>query len=216
MRRRVWRQGTISAVGFGTMSFGGFYGPTTESDSLRTLAGALDLGVDFWDTANVYGDGLCEQVIGKFLAEDKSRRARVTLATKFAIRRRDDGARFFDNSAAHIREALDGSRKRLGVDHIDLYYVHRVDKSIPIEDTVGELARLMKAGAIVAIGLSEVAPDTLRRAHDTSDRRRPVGIFAVDAQSRTWPHSGLRGIGRNSGRLLAARARLFERPVAGR
>jgi aryl-alcohol dehydrogenase-like predicted oxidoreductase len=78
MRRRVWRQGTISAVGFGAMSFGGFYGPTTESDSLRTLAGALDLGVDFWDTANVYGDGLCEQVIGKFLAEDKSRRARVT------------------------------------------------------------------------------------------------------------------------------------------
>ena len=78
MRRRVWRQGTISAVSFGTMSFGGFYGPTTESDSLRTLAGALDIGVDFWDTANVYGDGLCEHVIGKFLAEDKSRRARVT------------------------------------------------------------------------------------------------------------------------------------------
>jgi aryl-alcohol dehydrogenase-like predicted oxidoreductase len=157
MRRRVWRQGTTSAVGFGAMSFGGFYGPTTESDSLRTLARALDLGVDFWDTANVYGDGLCEQLIGKFLAEDKSRRARVTLATKFAIRRRDDGARFFDNSAVHIREALDGSRKRLGVDHIDLYYVHRVDKAIPIEDTVGELGRLVKAGEIGAIGLSEVA-----------------------------------------------------------
>ena len=90
----------------------------------------------------------------------------MTLATKFAIRRRDDGARFFDNSAAHIREALDGSRKRLGVDYIDLYYVHRIDKSIPIEDTVGELARLVKAGAIGAIGLSEVAPDTLRRAHE--------------------------------------------------
>src|ERR1700729_2433284 len=104
MRRRVWRQGTISAVGFGAMSFGGFYGPTTESDSLRTLAGALDLGVDFWDTANVYGDGLCEQVIGKFLAEDNSRRAaRVTLATKFAIRRRDDGARFFDKSGPYPR-----------------------------------------------------------------------------------------------------------------
>jgi aryl-alcohol dehydrogenase-like predicted oxidoreductase len=154
MRRRVWRHGTVSAVGFGAMSFGGFYEPTNESDSLRTLAGALDLGVDFWDTANVYGDGLCEQVIAKFLAEDKSRRARVTLATKFAIRRHNDGARFFDNSPAHIREALDGSRKRLGVDHIDLYYVHRVDKSIPIEDTVGELARLVKAGAIGAIGLS--------------------------------------------------------------
>jgi aryl-alcohol dehydrogenase-like predicted oxidoreductase len=119
MRRRAWRHGTVSAVGFGCMSFGGFYGPTNEAESMR----ALDLGVDFWDTANVYGDGLCEQVIGKFLAEDKSRRARVTLATKFAIRRREDGSRFFDNSAVHIREALDASRKRLGVDHIELYYV---------------------------------------------------------------------------------------------
>jgi aryl-alcohol dehydrogenase-like predicted oxidoreductase len=170
------------------MSFGGFYGATNEAESLRTLAGALDLGVDFWDTANVYGDGLCEQVIGTFLAEDKSRRARVTLATKFAIRRRDDGARFFDNSAAHIREALDASRKRLGVDHIDLYYVHRVDKSTPIEDTIGELARLVKAGEIGAIGLSEVAPDTLRRAHAVHP------IAAVQSEYSLWtrnPELGL-------------------------
>jgi aryl-alcohol dehydrogenase-like predicted oxidoreductase len=188
MQRRVWRHGTVSAVGFGCMSFGGFYGPTNEADSMRALARALELGVDFWDTANVYGDGLCEQVIGKFLAEDKSRRARVTLATKFAIRRRDDGARFFDNSAAHIREALDGSRKRLGVDHIDLYYIHRVDKSIPIEETVGELALLIKAGAIGAIGLSEVAPDTLRRAHDVHP------IAAVQSEYSLWtrgPELGL-------------------------
>ena len=114
---------------------------------MRALARSLELGADFWDTANVYGDGLCETLIGKFLAEDRGRRSKVTLATKFAIRRRADGARFFDNSAAHIREALEGSLKRLGVDHIDLYYVHRVDKSIPIEDTVGELARLVKAGS---------------------------------------------------------------------
>jgi aryl-alcohol dehydrogenase-like predicted oxidoreductase len=170
------------------MSFGGFYGPTSEADSMRALARALDLGVDFLDTADVYGDGLCEHVIGKFLAEDKSRCARVTLATKFAIRRRHDGARFFDNSAAHIRAALDGSRKRLGVDHIDLYYVHRVDKSIPIEDTVGELARLVKAGAISAIGLSEVAPDTLRRAHEVHP------IAAVQSEYSLWtrnPELGL-------------------------
>ena len=188
MRRRVWRHGTVSAVGFGAMSFGGFYGPTTESDSLRTLAGALDLGVDFWDTANVYGDGLCEQVIAKFLAEDKSRRARVTLATKFAIRRHNDGARFFDNSPAHIREALDGSRKRLCVDHIDLYYVHRVDKSIPIEDTVGELARLVEAGAIGAIGLSEIAPDTLRRAHEVHP------IAAVQSEYSLWTRNPELGV----------------------
>jgi aryl-alcohol dehydrogenase-like predicted oxidoreductase len=188
MRRPVWRHGTMSAVGFGCMSFGGFYGPTNEADSMRALARALELGVDFWDTANVYGDGLCEQVVGKFLAEDKSRRGRVTLATKFAIRRRDDGARFFDNSAGHIRQALDGSRKRLGVDHIDLYYVHRVDKSIPIEDTVVELSRLIKAGAIGAIGLSEVAPDTLRRAHDVHP------IAAVQSEYSLWtrnPELGL-------------------------
>ena len=188
MRRRVWRHGTVSAVGFGAMSFGGFYGPTNEADSMRTLASALDLGVDFWDTANVYGDGLCEQVIGKFLAEDKSRRARVTLATKFAIRRRDDGARFFDNSAGPYPRGPRRSRKRLGVDHIDLYYVHRVDKSIPIEDTVGELARLVKAGEIGAIGLSEVAPDTLRRAHDVHP------IAAVQSEYSLWtrnPELGL-------------------------
>jgi aryl-alcohol dehydrogenase-like predicted oxidoreductase len=201
MRRRVWRHGTVSAVGFGAMSFGGFYGPTNEGESLRTLAGALDLGVDFWDTANVYGDGLCEQVISKFLAEDKSRRRRVTLATKFAIRRRDDGARFFDNSAAHIREALDGSRKRLGVDHIDLYYVHRVDKSIPIEDTVGELARLVNAGDIGAIGLSEIAPDTLRRAHDVHP------IAAVQSEYSLWtrnPELGLIQACADLGALLVA------------
>jgi aryl-alcohol dehydrogenase-like predicted oxidoreductase len=168
---------------------------------MRALARTLDLGVDFWDTANVYGDGLCEQVIGKFLAEDKSRRARLTLATKFAIRRRDDGSRFFDNSAAHIREALDGSRKRLGVDHIDLYYVHRVDKSIPIEDTVGELARLSKAGVIGAIGLSEVAPDTLRRARDVHP------IAAVQSEYSLWtrsPELGLIQACAEAGAILVA------------
>jgi aryl-alcohol dehydrogenase-like predicted oxidoreductase len=188
MRRRVWRNGTVSAVGFGAMSFGGFYGPTDEAQSMRALARALELGVDFWDTADVYGDGLCEEVIGKFLAEDPGRRSKVTLATKFAIRRRADGARFFDNSAVHIREALEGSMKRLGVDHIDLYYVHRIDKAIPIEDTVGELARLVKAGSIGAIGLSEVAPDTLRRAQAVHP------IAAVQSEYSLWtrnPELGL-------------------------
>jgi aryl-alcohol dehydrogenase-like predicted oxidoreductase len=194
------------------MSFGGFYGPTNEAESMRTLARALELGVDFWDTANVYGDGLCEQIIGKFLAEDKSRRAKVTLATKFAIRRRDDGARCFDNSAPHIREALDSSRKRLGVDHIDLYYVHRVDKSTPIEDTVGELARLVKAGAIGAIGLSEVSPDTLRRAHDVHP------IAAVQSEYSLWtrnPELGLTQACAEVGALLVAFSPLARAYLAG-
>jgi aryl-alcohol dehydrogenase-like predicted oxidoreductase len=140
-------------------------------------------------------------VIGKFLAEDKGRRGKVTLATKFAIRRRDDGARYFDNSAAHIREALDGSRKRLGVDRIDLFYVHRVDKSIPIEDTIGELARLVKEGAIGAIGLSEVAPDTLRRAHDVHP------IAAVQSEYSLWtrnPELGLVQACAEAGAILVA------------
>src|SRR6202007_2473270 len=134
-------------------------------------------------------------------AKDKNRRAKVTLATKFAIRRRDDGARFFDNSAAHIRDAFDSSRKRLGVDHIDLYYVHRVDKSIPIEDTVGELARLVKAGAIGAIGLSEVAPDTLKRAHEVHP------IAAVQSEYSLWtrnPELGLIQACKETGAVLVA------------
>jgi len=144
-RRRFGQNGTVSAVGLGCMSFGGFYGPTTEIDSMRAMARALELGVDFWDTANAYGEGLCETLIGNFLAEDRARRQKITLATKFAIRRLADGTRTFDNSPEHINESLKGSMKRLGVEHIDLYYVHRIDRRIPIEDTIGELARHVKA-----------------------------------------------------------------------
>ena len=200
-RRRFGRDGTVSAVGFGCMSFGGFYGPTTESETMRALARALELGVDFWDTANVYGEGVSETMIGKFLAEDKSRRARIMLATKFAIRREPDGKCVFDNGPEHIRESLEGSLKRLGVDHIDLYYVHRVDRGIPIEDTVGELARHVKAGTIGAIGLSEVAPDTLRRAHAAHP------IAAVQSEYSLWtrnPELGLIQASAEAGALMVA------------
>ena len=200
-RRRFGRNATVSAIGFGCMSFGGFYGPTSESDTMRALARALELGADFWDTANVYGDGVSETLIGQFLAEDPSRRARVTLATKFAIRRQSDGARVFDNSAVHMRESLEGSLRRLGVDHIDLYYVHRIDRRVPIEDTVGELARLVEAGTIGAIGLSEVAPDTLRRARDV----HPVA--AVQSEYSLWtrnPELGLLQACAEAGAILVA------------
>jgi aryl-alcohol dehydrogenase-like predicted oxidoreductase len=183
------------------MSFGGFYGPTDEAESLRAMSRALDLGVDFWDTANVYGDGLCETLIGKFLNEDRGRRQKITLATKFAIRREPDGKRTLDNSAAHIRESLEGSLKRLGVDHIDLYYVHRIDKRIPIEETIGELAAHVKAGTIGAIGLSEVAPDTLRRAHAVHP------IAAVQSEYSLWtrnPELGLIQACEEAGAILVA------------
>ena len=102
------------------MSFGGFYGATTEEKTMRALGSALELGVDFWDTANVYAEGLSETLIGKFLSQDRSRRGKITLATKFGIRWLPDRKREFDNSAAHIRECLEGSLTRLGVEHVDL------------------------------------------------------------------------------------------------
>ena len=156
---------SVNPVGLGCMSLSGFYGPSSEEEAQQLLAAALDLGVNFWDTANVYGEGVSEARIGKFLAEDRARRAKITLASKFGINRRPDGARFIDNSEAHMIEALDGSLQRLGVDHVDLYYIHRLDPRFPIEETVGALARQVAKGKIRAIGLSEMAPDTLRRAH---------------------------------------------------
>ena len=200
-RRRFGANGEVSAVGLGCMSFGGFYGSTTEADSLRTLARALEIGVDFWDTADVYGEGVSEATIGRFLAEDRSRRARVTLATKFAIRQTPEGKREFDNSAPYMRAALEASLKRLGVERVDLYYVHRVDRRIPIEDTVGALARLVQAGKIGAIGLSEVAPDTLRRAHAVHP------IAAVQSEYSLWtrnPELGMLQACAETGSLFVA------------
>jgi aryl-alcohol dehydrogenase-like predicted oxidoreductase len=187
-RRRFGDNATVSAIGFGSMSFGGFYGPTSEGESMRTLARAMELGVDFWDTANVYGQGLSETLIGKFLAGDRSRRPRITLATKFGISRTRDGKRSFDNSVAHLRESLEASLNRLGVDCIDLYYVHRVDGRIPIEDTVGALARCVEAGTLRAIGLSEVAPDTLRRASAVHP------IAAVQSEYSLWTRNAESGL----------------------
>lgn len=156
---------SVHPVGLGCMSLSGFYGPASEAEAQRLLASALDLGVNFLDTANAYGLGESENRIGRFLAEDRSRRARVTLATKFSITRNAEGKRFIDNSQAHMIASLDASLKRLGVDHVDLYYVHRLDPRFPVEEAVGALARQVEAGKIGAIGLSEMAPDTLRRAH---------------------------------------------------
>jgi aryl-alcohol dehydrogenase-like predicted oxidoreductase len=200
-RRRFGPNGEVSAVGFGCMSFGGIYGSTSEAESQRALARALELGVDFWDTANVYGEGISERAIGKFFAEDRTRRGKVTLATKFAIRRMADGTRAFDNSPEHMRESLEGSLKRLGVDRVDLYYVHRYDQRIPIEDTVGELARLVKTGKIGAIGLSEIAPDTLRRAAAVHP------IAAVQSEYSLWtrnPELGLIQACEEVGALMVA------------
>jgi len=164
-KRTLGRQGlTVSALGLGCMGMTYAYGETDEKESLRVLDRALELGVNFWDTAELYGPYKNEELLGKSLkgkARDK-----VIIATKFAWRFSPEGKQTeLDSSPAHIKESIEGSLKRLGTDYIDLYYQHRLDPNTPIEDTVGALAELVKAGKVKYIGLSEVGPQTIRRAH---------------------------------------------------
>ena len=156
----------VSAVGIGAMSFAGFYGPASEEESHAVLAAALDLGIDHIDTANVYGMGLSERVVGSFLArQGKAKDGCFRLATKAGIRRAPEtGKRGFDNSPEHLAAELDASLKRLGVEAVELFYVHRRDQTIPIEEVAGTLAGFVAAGKIHCFGFSEIAPSSLRRA----------------------------------------------------
>lgn len=161
-KRRLGRF-SVNPIGLGCMSLSQAYGPQPdEAASERLLHRALDLGCDFLDTAAIYGDGHNETLVGRTL---KTRRQEFTLASKCGFRITPDNPRLVDGSPASITETLDGSLRRLGFDHIDLYYLHRPDPKTPIEDSVGALARAMEAGKIGAIGLSEVSADQLRRAH---------------------------------------------------
>ncbi|SMY06059.1 aldo/keto reductase [Flavimaricola marinus] len=173
----------VSAIGLGCMSFAGFFGATDMATSHRCLDAAVDHGITFFDTANVYGPGLSEEVIG---AWRKTNKAPITLATKVGIRR--DPERPVDNSADHINEQIEGSLKRLGTDHIPLYYIHRRDPAVPVEDLVGTLGRLIDSGKIGGYGLSEISPATLRLAH----AERPC--TAVQSEYSLWsrmPELGL-------------------------
>ena len=158
-RRRLGAGGPeVSAIGLGCMSFGGIFGPTTEAESFTCLDAALDHGIDFLDTANIYGMGVSETVMGRWIA---SRRPKVVIATKASIVRGGG----FDNSESHLRTELEGSLKRLGVDRVELFYIHRREQARPIEEVVGTLKSLINEGKIGGYGLSEVSPTTLRRAH---------------------------------------------------
>jgi aryl-alcohol dehydrogenase-like predicted oxidoreductase len=155
----------VSRLGLGTMGMSAFYtgANTDDAESVRTIHRALDLGVTFIDTAEIYGPYLNEELVGRALG---ARRDEVVLATKFGvISHRLGGARRMDSSPENIRTALEGSLQRLGTDHIDLYYQHRVDPETPIEETVGALKELVDEGKVRHIGLSEAAPETIRRAH---------------------------------------------------
>lgn len=163
--REIGRGGAgVSPIGIGAMSFSNFYGPTTEAESHAILDLARELGVTHIDTSNVYGMGGSERVIGSYLAAHPGAREGFHIATKAGITRDDDGNRCFKNSAAHLEAELDQSLDRMGIDHVDLFYVHRRDPGMPIEEAAGNLARLVEKGKTRAIGFSEIAPSSLRRA----------------------------------------------------
>ncbi len=169
---------TVSALGLGCMGMSEFYGPTDDAQSLATLERALELGVTFLDTADMYGSGHNEELLGRFL---KGRREKVVLATKFGIVRVPGRyERTIDTSPAYVRPACEASLKRLGVEAIDLYYAHRLNPDVPVEDTVGAMAELVRAGKVRALGLSEVSARTLRRAHAVHP------IAAVQSEYSLW------------------------------
>lgn len=155
---------TVSALGLGCMGMSAFYGALDEDESTATLHAALDAGVTFLDTADMYGPFTNEELVGRAIA---SRRDEVVLATKFGNEALPDGGYRVNGRPEYVRSACDASLRRLGVDVIDLYYQHRVDTSVPVEDTWGAMAELVQAGKVRRLGISEASPDSIRRAHAT-------------------------------------------------
>ncbi len=179
-KRKLGTQGlVVSAMGLGCMGMSEFYGATNEQEGIAAIHRALDLGIDFLDTADMYGPFTNEMLVGKAI---RGRRDQVVLATKFGNERKpeDPSYRAINGRPEYVRQACDASLQRLGVDHIDLYYQHRVDPKTPIEDTLGAMARLVEAGKVRFLGLSEAAPETIRRAHQVHP------ISALQTEYSLW------------------------------
>jgi aryl-alcohol dehydrogenase-like predicted oxidoreductase len=187
---------TVSALGLGCMGMSEFYGTADEQTAVDTIHRALDLGVTFLDTADMYGPFTNEELLGKALS---GRRDEVQLATKFGNERRPDGSWVGINGRPeYVRAACDASLQRLGVDHVDLYYQHRVDPTVPIEDTVGAMAELVEAGKVRHLGLSEAAAETVRRAHAVhpiTALQSEYSLFTRDLEDEVIPTLRELGIG---------------------
>jgi len=196
-RRTLGRQGLeVSAIGLGCMGMSDFYGPSDEATNLRVLNAALDIGVDFLDTADMYGLGANERLLGEVL---KTRRKDVVLATKFGSVRGPDGAFLgINGTPEYVRAACDASLERLGVDHIDLYYQHRVDPKVAIEETVGAMSELVAAGKVRHLGLSEASANTIRRAakvHPIAALQSEYSLWTRDLEASILPACEEGGIG---------------------